>query len=306
MRVFVTGGTGAIGGHVLPALVAAGHEVSALVRSPEKAARVEAAGATPVEVSLYDRDALAAAFAGHDAMANLATAIPPTKDALRASAWAETVRIRTEGSEAVVGAVLDAGVGRLVQESIVMAYPDRGDAWIDEDVPLDDFPTAEPVRVAEANARRVTEAGGTGVVLRFGLFYGPGAASSAEQLAAARRHVASVVGRPSSWISSIHLADAAAAVVAALEAPAGTYNVVDDEPLTTRAFAAALGDAVGRRPWLRFPGGVANLLGDRTTALTRSLRVSNRRFREATGWAPQHPSAREGWRATVAADQSLT
>jgi nucleoside-diphosphate-sugar epimerase len=110
-----------------------------------------------------------------------------------------------------------------------------------------------------------------------------------------------VLGPPDSYVSSIHVADAAAAVALALHAPAGTFNIVDDEPLTKREYAQALARAAGTAMWLRGPGRVALLFGDRPTSLTRSLRVSNARFRTVTGWAPRYPSAREGWIATATA-----
>src|SRR6266536_3467045 len=88
---------------------------------------------------------------------------------------------------------------------------------------------------------------------------------------------------------------------AALLVPAGTYNIVDDEPLTKRSYADALAAAAGKSAWLRAPGRLALLLGDRSTSLTRSLRVSNARFRAASGWMPRYPSPREGWRATATA-----
>ncbi|HKY69113.1 MAG TPA: NAD(P)-dependent oxidoreductase, partial [Acidimicrobiales bacterium] len=270
MQVFVTGGTGAIGRHAVPALVAAGHTVSALARTPDRAAALEAQGARPVAVSLFDRDGLALAFAGHDAVVNLATAIPPTSRFLRRSAWADNQRIRTEGSAAVVDAAVAAGVGRLVQESVAMVYPDRGAEWIDEDVAPDRYPMAEGNLAAEASARHFTAVGGTGVVLRLGWFHGAGAAHSEELLALARRHVATMIGPPDGFVSSIHVADGGAAVEAALAVPAGPWNVVDDEPLTKRAFADALAAAVGVTPWVRPPGRAALLLGDRTTSLTRS------------------------------------
>jgi nucleoside-diphosphate-sugar epimerase len=301
MRVFVTGGTGAIGRPAVSALVDAGHTVSALARTPDRAAWLQERGARPVAVSLFDREGLALAFAGHDAVANLASAMPSTARFVRPSAWAATQRIRTEGSAAVVAAALDAGVGRVVQESVAMVYPDRGSAWIDEDVPPDRYPFAEGNLAAEASARRFTDAGGDGVVLRLGWFHGTGAAHSEELLALARHGVATMIGRPDGFVSSIHVEDGGAAVVAALGAPAGVWNVVDDEPLTKRDFADALGAAVGKTPWLRVPGRAARLLGHRTTSLTRSLRVSNRRFRAATGWAPRYPSAREGLAATAEA-----
>jgi uncharacterized protein YbjT (DUF2867 family) len=77
MRVFVTGGTGAVGRHAIPALVQHGHTVTALARTPNKAAVLAAQGATAVAVSLFDPSALTAVFAGQDAVVNLATAIPP-------------------------------------------------------------------------------------------------------------------------------------------------------------------------------------------------------------------------------------
>lgn len=301
MKVFVTGGTGAIGRHALPALIGAGHEVTALARTPEKAAELTRQGATAVSVSLFDRSALAAAFAGHDAVANLASAIPSTAQFMRAKAWRENDRVRTEGSAAVVDAALDAGVGRVIQESVSMIYVDRGPHWVDEDTPIDSFPAARGNIAAEASANRFTEADGAGVVLRFGWFYGPGAAHSEEMFAQARRRIGLVLGPPDSYVSSIHVADAAGAVAAALHAPAGTYNIVDDVPLTKREYAAALAGAAGKGMWFRGPGRAALFFGDRLTSLTRSLRVSNSRFRHATGWAPRYPSAREGWAATAAA-----
>jgi nucleoside-diphosphate-sugar epimerase len=298
-RVFVTGGTGAIGGHVIPALVQEGHAVTALARTPEKAAALTAQGAAAVSVSLFDRTALTAAFAGHDAVVNLATAIPPMTRFTSAKALRNNERIRTEGSAAVVDAALAAGISRVLQESVSMFYRDQGASWIDEDAPTDPFPMARGNLAAEANAHRFSEAGRTGTVLRFGWFYGPGARHSEQMFAQARHHIALVLGRAEDYISSIHLADAAAAVVAALDAPEGTFNIVDDEPLTKRRYAEALARAADTTLWLRGPGRAAFLLGDRLTSLTRSLRVSNGRFRTTTGWTPHFPSAREGWIATA-------
>ncbi|MQA84578.1 MAG: NAD(P)H-binding protein [Streptosporangiales bacterium] len=301
MKVFVTGGTGAVGSHAVPALVGDAHTVTALARTPEKAAALTEQGAEAVSVSIFDRRALAEAFAGHDAVVNLATAIPPMTQFMRAKAWRDNDRIRTEGSAAIVDAAIEAGVDRVLQESVSMLYPDRGAEWVDEDVPADPFPIARGNLAAEANADRFSDAGRTGVVLRFGWFYGPGARHSEQILALARRHVGVVMGPAAGYVSSIHMADAGAAVAAALHAPAGTFNVVDDEPLTKRDYARALAAAAGVPMWLRLPGRAALLFGDRVTSLTRSLRVSNARFRAATGWAPRYPSARDGWVATATA-----
>jgi len=299
-RIFVTGGTGAIGSHAVPALVGAGCDVVALVRTPAKAAQIAAHGATPAQVSLFDRDALAVAFAGRDAVVNLASALPSTARFMSRRAWAHNNRVRTAGSAAVVDAALTAGVPRVIQESVVMLYRDGGADWVDEDTPTDNYPNALGNHAAEASARRFAEAGGVGVVLRFGFFTGPGAAHCEQFFALARRHVCVSMGRSDSYLSSVHLEDAATAVVSSLAVASGTYNVVDDEPLTKGAYADAMAAAARTRPWIRPPGRAALLLGDRSTSLTRSLRVSNARWKAATGWQPRYPSAREGWVATAA------
>jgi nucleoside-diphosphate-sugar epimerase len=297
MRIFVTGGTGAIGSYAVPALVGAGHSVSALARSQAKADILEKQGATPVLASLFDRDALAVAFAGHDAVVNLASALPPTTSFWRRSAWQECERVRIEGSSSVVDAALAARVPRLIQESVAMLYTDGGDQWIDEEHPVDHYPITTGNHGAEASARRFTESGGTATILRFGVFYGRGAAHSEQILQLARWHVGFVPGRADSFISSIHVADAAAAILSALPGPGGLYNVVDDRPATKHEYAAACCDAVGTRPWVSGPGRLGLLLGDRLTSLTRSLRVSNSKFKTATSWRPHFSSIREGYLA---------
>jgi nucleoside-diphosphate-sugar epimerase len=301
MRVFIAGGTGAVGGHAIPALVREGHSVTALARTPQKAATLSAQGATPSSVSLFDRSGLTAVFARQDAVVNLATAIPSMSRWMSTKAWRRNDRVRTEGSAAIVDAALAAGVDRVVQESVSMLYRDHGPSWVDEDAPVDCYPMARANLAAEANVHRFSEAGGKGIVLRFGWFYGPGAAHSEQLFALARRHLGLALGPPGSYVSSIHVADTAVAVVAALHAPAGTFNIVDDEPLTKREYADALAHAAGTAMWLRGPGRATLVFGDRLTSLTRSLRVSNARFRAATGWAPRYPSAREGWIATAEA-----
>lgn len=179
-----------------------------------------------------------------------------------------------------------------------MLYPDCGADWIDEDMPADPFPIARASLAAEANLARFSRQGGTGVVLRFGAFYGPGAGHSEQLFAWARRGVGQVMGPLDRYAPSIHVDDAGSAVVAALHVPAGTYHAVDDEPLTKRDYAAAMEAAAGRRMWVNAPGRAALAFGDRVASLTRSLRVSNQRLR-AIGWAPRYPSAREGWAATA-------
>jgi nucleoside-diphosphate-sugar epimerase len=299
MKVFIAGGTGAIGRHATRAVVEAGHEVTAIARTPEKAAMLERQGAKAVHVSVFERSALEVALEGQDAVINLTSAIPPTAQFMNPKAWVANDQVRIEGSAAIVDAALAAGVARVVQESVSMLYPENGSTWIDEDMPTDLYPMARANLAAEANTNRFSNNGRIGVILRFGWFYGPGAKHSEEFLALARCHVCVQMGSPGGYVSSIHMADAGAAVVKALNVSAGTFNIVDDEPLTKREYANALEFAAGKKAWLRLPGQAALLLGDRSTSLTRSLRVSNNRFRLATGWFPKYPSAREGWIATA-------
>jgi len=299
MKVFVTGATGAIGRFAVPELVAAGHQVIGLARSDEKAAQLEQQGAAAARVSMFDEAALKDAFAGCDTVCNLATSIPPVTKAASMKNWAENERIRREGSAVVVNAALAAGVGRVVQESITFTYPDRGTEWIDESVAIAPPPLGEAIPVAEGNNARFTSEGGIGVVLRFGLFYGPGSDHTLQFLRAAKRHIAPVAGPGSNYQSSIHLHDAGTAVVAALGVPAGVYNVTDDEPLTKKAYAKALGAAVCKRPWITLPGRLVKISGKQAEIMSRSQRVSNAAFKAATDWRPQYPSARDGWKAIV-------
>lgn len=299
MRIFVTGGTGAIGVHTVPALIRAGHAVSALARSETKARALRNQGATPVLASLFDRGELATAFAGHDAVVNLASALPSTTAFLRKSAWRECGHVRTDGSAAVVAAARDARISKVIQESVAMIYADGGGEWIDEDHPVDHYPISAGNHAAEVNARRFADTGGAATILRFGVFYGPRAAHSEQIIDLARRHIGFVPGRADTYISSIHVVDAAHAVVSAVAAPAGIYNIVDDEPLTKHDYATACADAVGVRSWISVPGRLGLLFGDRMTSLTRSLRVSNARFRTTADWQPRYRSVREGYRAMV-------
>lgn len=297
MRVFVLGGTGAIGRPAVAALLDAGHEVSALARSEERAAGLRDLGARPVRGSIFDHDGLALAFRGHHAVVNLATSQPSTAQFLWLRAWRDTERIRTEGAATVVDAALTAGVEAVLQESVVMLYADQGAEWVDESAPVDEFPMARGNHAAERSAHRFSDAGGVGIVLRFGFFYGTGARHAEQFLTMGRFGVVPVLGRPDGYLSSIHVDDGGRAVAAALDLPAGIYNVVDDEPLTKRDYAAAIASAAGRTPLIRGPGRLAELLGHRTTSLTRSVRATNAKLRAATDWRPRYPSGREGWPA---------
>jgi nucleoside-diphosphate-sugar epimerase len=300
MKVFVAGATGVLGRRVVSRLVTAGHDVSALARSDGRAALLSTLGASPVRADLFDPEAMRRAVAGHEVVCNLATHIPPIAKAARRGAWTENDRIRTDGSRNVVDGVLAGGVQRYVQESIAFLYRDGGSDWLDESSPIDPVGHLRSATVAESNAARVTTSGGTGVVLRFAAFYGPDSDTSLATIKLARRRVAFGAG-PNRYMSSITTDDAAAAVVASLSAPAGLYNIGDNEPVTCREHFGALADALGVRPPFIAPEALAKLGGPTVSAVTRSQRLSNRAFVEATGWVPAHASVRDGWPMVVAA-----
>ncbi len=296
MRIFLAGATGVAGRALVPLLVADGHQVSGVGRTPEKRAALTAAGAVPVAVDLFSAGDVRAAVAGHEVVINLATHIPSTSRMVLPGAWGETARLRSEASVNLVNAALAAGAQRYIQESLALAYPDRGAEWIDESTPLDLPKHVRSVGDAEAAAQRFA-AGGTGVILRFAAFYGPESGQTRATLAAVRRGIAAMPGPPEGYVSSIAIVDAAAAVVAALQLDAGVYNVAD-EPLTRQQFHEAIAAALGVRPPRSLPFTKA-LLGPAGGMLARSLRVSSRKLRQASGWTPRYPSAREGWRAVV-------
>ncbi|HSU14566.1 NAD(P)-dependent oxidoreductase [Longimicrobium sp.] len=295
MRIFVTGATGVVGRRAVPLLVAAGHEVTAVARSAEKAAAVEKAGARAVQVDLFDADAVRRAVDGHEAVINLATAVPPSSRMMLPGAWREMDRIRRDASAILVDAALAGGVRRFVQESFAPIYANSGDGWIDETAPVKPAGYNRTTLDAERSADRFTRGGGTGVALRFAYFYGPDAGGATLDMIGFVRKGWSPAPGPEGFISSISHDDAATAVVAALGIPAGIYNVVDDEPLRRREFFGSMARALGVAPPRFLPKWAGRLMGGAGETLARSLRISNRRFREASGWAPKYPGARDAW-----------
>lgn len=300
-RVFVAGATGVVGLPAVRALLADGHRVTGVARTPAKADQLRALGAEAVAVDLFDTTAVKAATEGHDVVVNLATRIPPSSQAWRSGAWAENERLRTEASALLADAALDHGAERFVQEALAFAYADHGDDWIDEDEPIEPPGELSGVLTAETSARRVTDAGAVGIVLRFGNFYGPTAGHTREQAQLVRRRVSPTPGEPEAWWSLVHTDDAGAAVAAALRAPAGAYNVVDDRPVRRRELDDAMARALGVGRLRRPPKVVRRAVESKAPILTRSIRASNARLRAATGWAPAYPSVEEGWAAVAGA-----
>jgi nucleoside-diphosphate-sugar epimerase len=294
MRIFVAGATGVVGTRAVALLLAAGHQVTGLARSHEKADLLTRQGAEAVRASLFDPDGLGRVVAGHDAVVNLATAIPVGSGAIRARAWREDDQIRTEGSRILTDAALRQEVGRLVQESVTFVYPDRGDEWITEGtVPEPNRRSQAATMAATAQAAKFTASGGAAVVLRFGQFYGQDRLSS-EILARARAGKPVVLGRPGGWLSPLRPEDAAAAVVAALGCAPGIYNVAEP-PVKRLEWAAAIGAAAGSGPAAFYPVMLQKLAGPRIEPLTRSQRIDCAKFTAATGWVPLGRSTQGGW-----------
>jgi nucleoside-diphosphate-sugar epimerase len=293
MKVFLAGATGVLGRATVPRLVAAGHEVTAVARGPEKADRLRSQGAVPVAVDLFDEAAVRAAVQGHDAVVHMATSIPPLSKAWRASAWAANDRLRSEGTRILADAARAGGASVLVKELVCFFYPDRGSEWIDEGVPVVREPFSAASLAAEDTTTAFAEDGGRGVVLRFGLFYSADARGIDEHLQVARLGLGPMIGRPEAYQPSIHVDDAADAVVAALDAPSGTYNVAD-EPITKRAWNDAFAESFGLRRLRSTPRLLLRLGGRKLDVLGASRRVSSARFRDATGWAPTYPDATVG------------
>jgi nucleoside-diphosphate-sugar epimerase len=284
-EIVITGSTGVIGRRAVRELLAAGHRVTGVTRSARGRERLESLGAHAVEADVFDEASLRRAFDGAHAVVNLLTHVPGADRMADPSAWEENDRIRTEASAAIARAARAAGARRLVQESIAFVYADGGDAWLDEDAPVAGGGVTTTALTAERNARVLFD--GDAVVLRFGLYMGPDSQSTLAALEAARDGASSALGPPGAYRPTVWLEDAAAAIAAALRAPAGTYNVADTDPATNAEIDAALAAAVGLS--------ALQPRAPQDGPLARSQRVSNRRLREVSGWAPRVRAATETW-----------
>lgn len=292
MKVFVTGATGVLGRRVVRSLVGRGDEVVGLARSSANESTLVLLGAAAARGDLFDGESLKAATFGADAVLHLATKIPPAARAWRLGTWRENDRIRDRGTPLLAEAAAANGATTLVFPSISFGYDDSGDEWIDESVRYgDDSPIMDATMAAEEVTLGFAE-DGRGVVLRMALFVGPDASTTPDARRGARLGLAPCFGSRDAFISTIWLDDAASAVVAAIDAPSGTYNVAEDEPLRRGDYCAAVAAAFGRKRLRPLPAFAARRLG--AEYLLRSQRVSNAAFKTATGWRPE-VGAREAW-----------
>jgi nucleoside-diphosphate-sugar epimerase len=280
VRVFLAGATGVVGRRLVPLLVAAGHQVTGLSRRPESAAALRAAGATPAVADVFDAAALAAAVrdAAPDVVVHQLTDLAEYDTAANA-------RLRVTGTRNLVDAALSVGVRRVVAQSIAWAYA-PGDDPATEDTPLDPAttdPRRATVRAVAALEGAVREAP-EWVVLRYGLFHGPGTWYHPGGLMAERAR-AGQLPATGDVASLLHVDDAAAAAVAALGWPTGTVNVCDDDPAPGLAWVPAFCAWVGAPPPPTDPGRAPGGRGARNEHPRRDL-----------GWAPAHPSWRDSFR----------
>lgn len=303
MKVFLTGATGVVGRSLVPLLVESGHEVHAVCRRDEAAVELRAAGAEPVAVDLFDPDAVMQAVAGSETVLHLATNVPVLSKAGRSKGWDTHNRLRVDATRNLVAAARATGATRLVKESVTFVYLDAGAEWIDETAALiPELGLPASTIEGEDLALGFAADGGSAVVARFGLFYGGiRNRGTDDALKLAKVRSSSIAGRKDAYMASIHCEDVAAAVVAALDAPTGVYNVCDDTPMPRGEYLAAFAAAFGVKAPKPAPARLMTLAGGRgAEGIVASQRVSNAKFRSATGWEPKYPDAATGWLAEAA------
>lgn len=285
VRIGVVGATGVYGRHLVPRLTAAGYRVRALVRRPEAAAVAAACGAELAAADIFDYDSLRAGLVGCDIAINLATSLPgPTAR----GDYAKNDQLRREGTPIWVGACRDAGVSRILQQSIALTHAGGGEAWADETTfhPVGhEGVAAAAISAVRAMEAAIEDSGLDWLVLRGGLFYGPGTGFDDDWFARARAGKLRMPKDGEDYVSLVHIADMAAATVAAIGRwPSRQALIVaDDHPSQWRdvlAHVCAVAGSGSPQP------------GGRT--LMPSFRVKNGRARELLSWAPLYADYRAG------------
>lgn len=317
MKVFVAGASGALGMHLVPQLVAAGHDVVAMTKTASKKDRLRTLGARAVVADALDPDAVAEVVgeAEPDVIVHQLTALSGTLSARdmrypdRSPAGVMTNRLRTEATDHLLAAGCAVGARRFVSQSFAAFRFGRtgGPVHTEDDLLGPDDPP-EALREAQASylylERAVTTIGwGTGLVLRYGNLYGPGTAISSAPGAAMsgpiRKRRFPIVGGGGGVWSHVHVEDAAAATVAAVErGEPGIYNIVDDDPACVREWLPALASALGAKPPRRVPRWLGRLAaGDAATAMMTDARgASNAKAKRELDWQLRYPTWRVGFR----------
>lgn len=309
MRIFVAGATGVLGRPLVAALVAAGHEVTGTTRTAQRAAAIDAAGARGVVCDALDRDAVRRSVlaAAPEVVVHQLTALPQSFAKLRRGSDA-TNRLRREGTGNLVDAAVSAGARRVIAESVAFLYaPAPGPA--DEDAPV--FTVApEPYRsmigaLNELERVVTTSDGIEGVVLRYGTLYGPGTwfAADGDMIKQIRKRRLPVVGSGGGVTSFLHVEDAAAATVRALDhGPPGVYNIADDDPVSYDVLLPALADLLGAKPPRHVPPWLVRLAGGAVAVSTTTEQrgASAQKARHELGWRPAYASWRDGFAVELA------
>ena len=313
MRVFVAGGTGVIGRRLLALLAGAGHEVTAMTRSQRRAEEMRARGVQPVIADAFGAAMLhdAVMKATPEVVINQLTKIPRRLSPRRIKdEMAATNRLRIEATRTLVEAARAAGADRMISQSISFVYDPKGEALATEDEPLfHGAPAAfsELVRAIDTSEHTVLDAEGVaGIVLRYGYFYGPGTiyASDGSFAEDVRRRRVPIVGDGEGVSSFIHVDDAAAATVLALEhGEPGAYNVVDDDPAPVRIWLPTYAQLLGAARPFRVPKFVGRL-GAGPYGLyfmTQQRGASNEKAKKRLRWKPSYQSWREGFGSELTA-----
>jgi nucleoside-diphosphate-sugar epimerase len=305
MRVLVIGGGGAVGTRLVPQLIQRGHEVIGTSRSPEGAERIRALGAKPLTLDVLDGRAVRKAVLESEpsAIVHQATALADVTFSKNLDkSFAQTNRIRREGTDALLAAAREAGVSRFVAQSYASTRYERKGGWVKtEDDPLDATPVsgmAETVAAMTYLDEAVTAAGG--IALRYGGFYGT---HDDGLVGPVRKRQFPIVGSGDGVSSFIHLEDAAAATVLALEHDGPEiYNIVDDEPAPVREWLPVLAEALGAKPPRRFPVWLAKLFAGAPGVMlaTEARAASNAKAKRELGWTLRYPSWRQGFPAAYA------
>jgi len=309
MRVLVIGASGVIGARLVPRLRERGHEVIGTARSPGHAGRLRTLGAEPVVLDLLDTPAARRAVleARPEAIIHQATALADARFSRNFDrTFAVTNRLRSEGTDTLLAAAREAGVRRFVAQSFApFRYAREGGPVKTEDDPLDPAPP-KTARQGSAAMRHLEEAvtGAGGIALRYGGFYG---AANDGLVPAVRKRQFPIVGDGGGVMSFIHLDDAAAATVLALEnGRPGVYNITDDEPAPVREWLPVLAEALGAGPPRRVPSWLARLImGGVMVMMTEARGASNAKARRELGWTPRYPSWRQGFAAAYRPQEAV-
>jgi nucleoside-diphosphate-sugar epimerase len=292
MNVFVAGGSGTIGIPLVRALVAAGHQVTALTRSPDKRDELRALGASVAVANALDRERLIAAVeAAHPThVVHQLTALPK-RGPRRPSDVDATNRLRIDGTRNLLDAAINAGAGRFVVGSFALLSP-RGQGARRGDK------AAEAVQSMESQVLEATKRGSIeGVVLRYGMFYGLETPSTIAMIEMVRKRRLPVVRGDTGQLPLIHVDDAVSATVRALDrAPAGgVYDIVDDRAVSLSDIVEAIAEYTGSAPPLRVPAWLPRLVAPYMARMTSvRLPLSNAKAKAELGWKPKFSTVREG------------